>query len=280
MKLLFSDLIEAGTVRKENKILTGIGFAILPLFASVLVSGYIKPTIIIFTGCFIALLLTFSGSKVGGVGVLLVALNAFYYKGGDLNFKKLIFWGGLAFLFPLSVYSLAPGRFSDDTPTFFNFINRILYRLVGTNDQIAYIIENNININNYPYSSPLQLIDPFLKLMGLRSLGFEYSVGEWIYGQIYGIWTGVGPNPSYILEFWLGLGYFAPIFFIFIGYILKLIKSQKNPLVFGIYIMLPTFFVDVSFFQIVFISFTLCILCAFIISLVSTCLLKIIAYKI
>jgi hypothetical protein len=253
--LILGSITDSAAARKENILLTIMGFSAAPLFGLALASINKNKSLIVLVGATLIIVLSLAGSKIGGVGIILTSLAAFYYKGGVLGIRGIAIITLLISSFPIIIYTISPELFGGNGEGLKYLFERILYRLVASNDQLALSIESNINLSSYPYSGPLQLVDPFLKLLGLRNLGFEFSVGEWIYGQAFGIWDGVGPNPSYILEAWLGLGFFSPIFFLPIGFFLRYIKYSKNTIVFGLYTVSPIFFIDISLFHMTAISY-------------------------
>ncbi len=248
---------ERAIARKENKIILFIQL-LTPYFialtlSSRFISSNFKFLVIIMT----VIVGTLSGSKAGFFSIILIYAAIVYWHNIEVKVVHKIVLIALSIFAPLLVFLLSSERFgisADDTQTFLDLINlflyKILYRIVANNDSLELLIDSGRSIYDYPFYGPFQLVDPILKMTGLRSIGFEYSPGEWLYGINFGNFSGVGPNPTFLIEFPQALGPASIFLMYFLGIIFRLITSTRGSWVtFPIYLLFPSVLFDISLFE-------------------------------
>ena len=267
---------ERATERKADKLVLLMGLALPSMMALLLGSPFLSRRLKwVAAGIFIVFT-TFSGSKAGFSSLILMLFALLHWQGVRLPRKYLIFGIGVLFLGPFVVFLFASERFGvnatdivDNSSFLFFFLEKILYRVVANNDQVELLILSGASIYDYPFSGPLQLFDPIIKVAGLKFLGFEYSSGEWLYGINFGDWSGVGPNPTFLIEMPQALGFLSCFGMFFLGQMFRLVYvARGSMLLFPIFYFMPTILFDISLFQMKVIAYVLFLVLLFCFGLV------------
>lgn len=157
----------------------------------------------------------------------------------------------------------------------------LIFRIVGNSDALENLYVSMANLKDYPYSGLSQLIDPILK--ALKVGGFEYAPGVWLHGIAYNRWEGLGPNPTYIVEFYQANIFVTSYLISFLlGFLLAKIlkyKGTSNYSVFILWIIYPSIFRDISYFWITFLISSFLIVLAYILFIKIEILRRLIAKK-
>lgn len=219
---------------------------------------------------FLAFFSVSGGSKAGLLGFLLSFMAVKSWKGAKISVIKVLILTILVFTLPIFfIRERFPGL------GYFEILYLLFYRIVANTDALENIHIANIDLKDYPYAGPMQLIDPIVKLLrriGFEVEGFEYAPGLWLHGMAYGDWSGLGPNPSYIVEFYQANLFFTSYVIAFLLgillYKITLYKGTNNVAYYLLWIIYPSIFRDTSFFWLTFTQVTVLIILSYIVYLI------------
>ncbi|MDW7973107.1 MAG: hypothetical protein RMI01_07890 [Thermodesulfovibrio sp.] len=215
---------------------------------------------------FLAFFSVLGGSKAGLLGFLLSFIAVKSWKGVKISIIKVSILTILVFTLPIFfIRERFPGL------AYFEILYLLFYRIVSNTDALENIYISNIDLRDYPYAGPMQLIDPMVKLLkriGFEVEGFEYAPGVWLHGMAYGDWSGIGPNPSYVVEFYQANLFFTSYVIAFLLgiflYKINLHKGTNNIAYYVLWILYPAIFRDTSFFWLTFTQVAVLIMLSYI----------------
>ena len=199
-------LDERLAAQQRNPLIFTLGLAVQPALAAFMYS-WVRPggrfskldLIILFL---VALGLVGSGSKGGVITFVLTYLGvASYLERQVLRDKKIVLAG--ATVIGLTVYVLTR-LFPDAELSGIGLL--IVYRLAANTDSVEYLYNDGINPGDYPYAGVGALFPMLFKRVGYA---FEYPPGVWLHGTRFGDWSGFGPNPGILMDYYGNLGWFG-----------------------------------------------------------------------
>ncbi|WP_341920416.1 hypothetical protein [Hydrocarboniphaga effusa] len=163
-----------------------------------------------------------SGSKASVLPMLLAVFGASSYLGTRSKIKPSTLWtfsigAAVVMALMLGIYFplLSPLDIGD----------LILYRLAANTDSLEYLYAVGAKPEAYPFAG-IGALNPFLgKILGTR---IDYSIGVWLHGIRYDNWTGFGPNPGFVIDYFGNLGWFGIYPGLVIGLLLKSASRAGN----------------------------------------------------
>lgn len=235
---------------EENRLLFFMGIAVTPAITTC-IYYWIKNQWNLKWHDYTAIFFTLIGLLgAGSKGVLLPFILAYF---GVASYLGIRWWREKSILFSaLIVVAITFYALNIFFPEMsgIDIIKLIGLRLASNTDSIEYLLILNISPSDYPYSGLGALLPYLTKFFGHQ---YEFSPGVWLHGQLYGVWTGYGPNSGIVMDYYGNLGWFGLLVPVLAGSMARILNKQMSAFGCSIYSIIPLAFSDVTLFAIPFI---------------------------
>ncbi len=230
--------------QQENPFIFYAGLAVVPAFAACMTKWIRR--INLFDALIIAVAvagLLGSGSKAVILPLVFLFFGVMSYYGIPLRTKisglLVMGMGSVLVFFRLALYF--PGyNFSELLSLFFT-------RIVANTDSLEYLYTTGADPREYPYSGISALFPTLSKQLGYT---YDYSPGVWLHGMRFGDWTGFGPNPGPVMDYFGNLGWAGVFVSAGMGMYLVACERRKDAVGVSFISIASLIIVDLTLFEV------------------------------
>jgi hypothetical protein len=228
----------------DNAIIFYAGLAVIPAFAACM-TKWVRTIglldIVIISVAVIGLL--GSGSKGVVLPILLIFFGVMSYYSIPLRTKVwglvLASFGGILMVYRLALYF--PGY------SLWEVISLFFYRIIANTDSLEYLHASGTQPAEYPYRGIGALFPMLSKQLGYR---YEYSPGVWLHGIRFGDWSGFGPNPGPVMDYFGNVGWFGLLFAVALGVYVSACERREDSIGASFLAIASLIVVDITLFQV------------------------------
>ena len=240
-------LDERLVAQQDNPLIFTLGLAVQPALAACIYSwialGKRLSGLDVLIILLVLLGLLGSGSKGGVITLILTYLGVASYLGQKVLRSKWVVLAGVAII-GLTLYVLTR-LFPDVELSSIGML--IIYRLAANTDSVEYLVLGDINPQAYPFAGIGALFPMIFKRLGYV---FEYPPGVWLYGMRFDDWSGFGPNPGILMDYFGNLGWFGLLAAVGIGLYVRKARRRISVVGCSFLAMALMLVVDVGIFNV------------------------------
>lgn len=128
-------------------------------------------------------------------------------------------------------------------------LNLFLYRVFSNSDSLEYLAALGVHPSAYPYSG-LGALVPFAA--PVLDYEYGYSPGVWLFGSVFGDWSGHGPNSGMVMDYFGNLSWWGLLVAPAAAMYLRLWEDVGGSVGASFLAIAYLLFVDITIFQVAF----------------------------